>query len=815
MANNAILVPMKGRGGAAPEYGNTQAPVTAGSNASARLQGGAVQIANAYNLAHYKGEDGGFDWEMLDKAARAGQRLTGTVDNLYWTYQGAKAKDAFNRYLQAMQQKQAELSELKGEAALGKNGVQAQLREWASRNREALTKDLGNDAKVLFGRHADMEDSKMSAWARRVEFSEMNNYIDSVDEGRLHMLMETAQRDPSQITAGLGQARAVIDGMMQRKGLAKEYADAKFSDFSGKMFSSVLSNCYAVGDIAGAQAILSQHASSMSPEVQAKAYAAYAGAVIKRVRDQIDAEDYSGAEQTLQATRVTSRRISLPQTVDAKLIRTAQAEGVDPNLVRAIAMQESGGKQSVRSHAGAVGVMQIIPKYAKDFGGGDVVNSEDDNIRVGVREIKAYLKKYNGNIQYALMAYNWGPGNVDSWIKTGKGMKGQPVPQETRNYVPSVMAMMNGAGGGAGAKPSYRLSTEQGTAELQRVMAGLDKKKQAAWAKTASDDIYAATAGLSGERRLAQAVSLAEKTTSDTELQQMILKDVESRMKFDEVKRKAAMVPQLDEAAQIIESADYSLPEKRLLIQQSPLPDEVKQIAFKEIDTRINGDDNKAASAAGLTQLRALYDERRGNISEEEALSLAVDYGLNRKDRDAWMQYKGRADVYPQFRIQKLAESVDSSLKNNPAKVAELYDALMKRIPAGDATWDDKKIKAEMFNLLQAGKRPDAGWFGGGQTFGEAVRTGQTGTWRPTMDEATDKSYAVALENDHTPVADGFSASVGDVYTHASDDLKKLLRQQRYMRERFGVNISWTKEEQAMLAREVNKVQALKNKGAF
>ena len=86
MANANIFVPIRGRGGAVPEYGNTEAPVAAGSNASARLQGGAVQTANAYNLAHYKGEDGGFDWEMLDKAARAGQRLADTAEGVYWTY---------------------------------------------------------------------------------------------------------------------------------------------------------------------------------------------------------------------------------------------------------------------------------------------------------------------------------------------------------------------------------------------------------------------------------------------------------------------------------------------------------------------------------------------------------------------------------------------------------------------------------------------------------------------------------------------------------------------------------------------------------
>ena len=541
MANANIFVPIRGRGGAVPEYGNTEAPVAAGSNASARLQGGAVQTANAYNLAHYKGEDGGFDWEMLDKAARAGQRLADTAEGVYWTYQGAKAKDAFNRYLQAMQQKQAELSELKGEAALGKNGVQAQLKEWASRNREALTRDLNGDARMLFGRQADMEDSKMSSWARRREFSEMNNYVDSVDEGRLHMLIESAQRDPSQITAGLGMARAVIDGMAHRRGLAKEYADAKFADYQDKMFSSVLSNCFELGDIEGAKSILMQHSAGMSPGLRAKAFSAFDGATVRQVRDLIGAERYDEADMLLRdvSTGRTSRRIPLPQSVDAKLISTAQAEGVDPNLVRAIAMQESGGRQSVRSHAGAVGVMQIIPKYAKDFGGGDVVNSEDDNIRVGVREIKAYLKKYNGNLEYALMAYNWGPGNVDAWIKTGRGMKGQAVPEETRKYVPSVMGMMRGAKSGAEPSPSYQLTTPQGTAELQRVMAGVDKKRQASLARDMSDSILLATSGLTGDNRVAQAITLAEKATSDPELQKAIVKRVSEEEKWEQTKREA------------------------------------------------------------------------------------------------------------------------------------------------------------------------------------------------------------------------------------------------------------------------------------
>jgi len=140
------------------------------------------------------------------------------------------------------------------------------------------------------------------------------------------------------------------------------------------------------------------------------------------------------------------RKIALPQNVDAKIEQTANAEGVDPLLARAIAMQESGGRQSVRSNKGAVGVMQVIPKYVKDFGGGNPYN-EDDNIRIGIREIKSYLKQFNGNLEHALIAYNWGPGNLKAWLKTGKGVNGQPMPEETRKYIPSVMAMMGRAPG--------------------------------------------------------------------------------------------------------------------------------------------------------------------------------------------------------------------------------------------------------------------------------------------------------------------------------------------------------------------------------
>ena len=134
----------------------------------------------------------------------------------------------------------------------------------------------------------------------------------------------------------------------------------------------------------------------------------------------------------------------LPADIDAKIEAEAKRQGFDPVLAKAIAMQESGGRQGEVSKAGAVGVMQIIPKYAGDFGGGDVRGNVDDNIRVGIKEISTYLKRYGGDLRKALLAYNWGPGNVDAWLKTGRGVKGQPMPQEAREYADRVLGRISG-----------------------------------------------------------------------------------------------------------------------------------------------------------------------------------------------------------------------------------------------------------------------------------------------------------------------------------------------------------------------------------
>jgi hypothetical protein len=122
--------------------------------------------------------------------------------------------------------------------------------------------------------------------------------------------------------------------------------------------------------------------------------------------------------------------------------RFAERGYVDPNLFKSVIAAESGGNPNAVSPKGARGLAQLMPGTARDPGFG-VEGVRDDspkeNVRVGRDYLNALIKKY-GNIDYALAAYNMGPGNTDKWI--ARGAKPEELPAETRAYIPKVKAGM-------------------------------------------------------------------------------------------------------------------------------------------------------------------------------------------------------------------------------------------------------------------------------------------------------------------------------------------------------------------------------------
>ncbi len=111
--------------------------------------------------------------------------------------------------------------------------------------------------------------------------------------------------------------------------------------------------------------------------------------------------------------------------------KASDTYGVSKDLLKAMAKAESNFQAKATSHCGAMGIMQLMPATASSLGVSDAYNPEQ-NIMGGAQYITRLLEKYNGNLSYAIAAYNAGSGNVDKY-------GGIPPFHETQNYVAKVL----------------------------------------------------------------------------------------------------------------------------------------------------------------------------------------------------------------------------------------------------------------------------------------------------------------------------------------------------------------------------------------
>jgi soluble lytic murein transglycosylase-like protein len=120
-----------------------------------------------------------------------------------------------------------------------------------------------------------------------------------------------------------------------------------------------------------------------------------------------------------------------PAQYAALIERAAAAHGVDARLVHAVIQVESNYQQRARSPKGAMGLMQLMPDTARQYG----VNNPYDpasNIDAGVKHLKSLLDRFPVNL--ALAAYNAGEAAVQRF-------RGIPPYAETRSYVRKILSL--------------------------------------------------------------------------------------------------------------------------------------------------------------------------------------------------------------------------------------------------------------------------------------------------------------------------------------------------------------------------------------
>ena len=121
---------------------------------------------------------------------------------------------------------------------------------------------------------------------------------------------------------------------------------------------------------------------------------------------------------------------NLSSPYDSFFYEAAQTYNVPAALLIAMGKVESDFNPNVVSGAGASGIMQLMPSTAKELGVKNPYDAEQ-NIMGGAKLIAAHLKKFNGNVRYALAAYNAGSGAVKRY---------GGVPSYCKTYVNRVLS---------------------------------------------------------------------------------------------------------------------------------------------------------------------------------------------------------------------------------------------------------------------------------------------------------------------------------------------------------------------------------------
>ena len=171
----------------------------------------------------------------------------------------------------------------------------------------------------------------------------------------------------------------------------------------------------------------------------------------------LEMEDYGSAIALFQQNRpvkwdkasLALWTVGFPLAYTGIVSQQTRENALSEALVYALIRAESGFSASIKSHAGAIGLMQLMPatarQTARDKGSFNPLRltTPEYNIKLGTRHLRDLLKSHEGDVVYSIAAYNAGAAAVERWRKNAKGLQKdefiESIPyQETRDYVKKV-----------------------------------------------------------------------------------------------------------------------------------------------------------------------------------------------------------------------------------------------------------------------------------------------------------------------------------------------------------------------------------------
>jgi soluble lytic murein transglycosylase-like protein len=165
-------------------------------------------------------------------------------------------------------------------------------------------------------------------------------------------------------------------------------------------------------------------------------------ATVEQVPDPPDPPDQFNQSNSANAAPASNSASSQPQLqhlspadLHEMLANAGETHHIDVDLLASVVKAESGGNAHAVSHAGAQGLMQLMPQTAAELGVNDSFQP-DQNVRGGSAYLDTLLTRYGDNLALALAAYNAGPAAVDKY-------HGIPPYAETRAYVARVIHEFN------------------------------------------------------------------------------------------------------------------------------------------------------------------------------------------------------------------------------------------------------------------------------------------------------------------------------------------------------------------------------------